>query len=84
MQIYNRYIITVAILLLLTTVVLVALGVRQLAIYYASYVVEVLAVTELYRHFSPPARRALNVIGITLSGAFFLIIAVQIVQLLRR
>ena len=82
MRIYNRYIITVAILLLLTTVILVALGIRSLDVYYTSYVMEALIITELYRHFSPRARSALNMVGIVLLVGFLLIALSRIIKMI--
>ena len=82
MRIYNRYIITIAIALLLTTVILVAFDVASLEIYYTSYVIEALMVTELYRYLSPRARRALNTVSIVLLGGFFIIVVTHIVRIL--
>jgi len=82
MRIYNRYIITVAVLLLLTTVLLVALGIDSLEIYCISYIIETLLVTELYRYLSPLARRALTRVSVVLLGIFLLIIALQVIKIL--
>ncbi len=52
MKIYNSYILSTALLLLLTTVILVALGQNSIDIYYSIYIMEALILTELYVYFS--------------------------------
>lgn len=82
MRLYNRYIITIATLLIVTTAILTAFGVNSLAIYYVIYIIEAFIVTELYRQFSPRARRGLNIVSIILLGGFVPIIILQFVKLL--
>lgn len=82
MKIYNSYILTVAILLLLTTIILVGIGQNSLDIYYTIYVLEALVVTELYVYFSTKARRGLNLVSILLFGGFTFIISQQVIKIL--
>ncbi len=82
MRLYNRYIITIATLLIVTTAILVAFGVNSLAIYYVIYIIEAFIVTELYRQFGPRARRGLNIVSIILLGGFLPVIVLQFVKLL--
>ncbi len=82
MKIYNRYIITVAILLLLTTVILVATGQNSLESYYITYVIEALIVTELYVHLNSRARRGLNQVSIMLFLGFVIVLSLQVLRLL--
>ena len=70
MKIYNRYILTIALLLLLTTVILIAAGQNSLDIYYTVYVIEALFVTELVIYFNNKARRGLNLVSTMLFGGF--------------
>jgi hypothetical protein len=81
-KIYNRYVITVAILLLLTTVILIATGQDSLDIYYTVYVIEALIVTELYVHFNNKARRGLNLVSTLLFGGFVIALGLQVVKIL--
>lgn len=74
MKIYNNYVITVASLLLLTTVILVAVGVNSLDVYYTFYVVEALIITELYVYFNARARRSLTVVSVVLFAGFVVIL----------
>ena len=82
MKIYNRYILTVAVLLLLTTVILIATGQNSLDIYYTSYVIEALIVTELYIYFNNKARRGLNLVSILLFGGFAVALCLQVLKIL--
>ena len=82
MKIYNRYILTVATLLFLTTVLLVATGQNSLDIYYTIYVIEALIVTELYVYFNAKVRRGLNLIACILFGGFLGIVALQVINIL--
>ena len=82
MKLYNNYILTVAILLMLTTVILVALGQDSLGIYYSSYIIEALVVTELFVHFNTRARRGLSLVSTVLFGGLLLIVSLQVINML--
>ena len=82
MGIYNRYIVTIGILLLLTAVILIGLGINSLKAYYTGFIMEALIVTELYRYLMPKARRGLNTVSIMLLCGFVLILIVQTIQIL--
>jgi len=81
-KLYNNYILTVAILLMLTTVILVALGQDSLGIYYSSYIIEALVVTELFVHFNTRARRGLSLVSTILFGGLLLIVSLQVINML--
>jgi len=74
LKIYNNYVVAVASLLLLTTVVLAAVGVNSLDVYYTFYVVEALVVTELYVYFNARARRSLTVVSVVLFAGFMVVL----------
>ena len=82
MKIYNNYILIVAILLLLTTIILVAIGQNSLDIYYTAYIIEALIVTELYVYFNTKARRGLNFVSAMLFAGFLFIVALQALKTL--
>ena len=82
MKIYNNYILIIAVLLLLTTVILVALGQNSLDIYYTVYVIEALIVTELYVYFNAKARRGLNLVSTILFGGFLVVVSLQVIKIL--
>jgi len=81
-KIYNRYILTITILLLVTTVVLAALGQNSLKFYYILYLVEALIVTELYVHFSAKARHELNLVSSVLLVGFLAVLSLEIIKIL--
>ncbi len=82
MKLYNNYILTVAILLLATTIILVGLGQTSLDIYYTLYVIEALIVTELYVHFNARARRGLGIVTVGLLAGFLITVSLQIIRIL--
>ena len=82
MKIYNNYVLTTAILLLLTTVMLIATGQNSLSIYYSVYIIEALIITELYVYFNAKAHHQLNLIGAILFGIFLVIASVKVINIL--
>jgi len=81
-KIYNSYILIIAFLLLLTTVILVALGQNSLGVYYTIYIIEALIVTELYVYFNTKARRGLNLVSAILFGGFLFIVSLEVIRIL--
>ena len=82
MKIYNRYFITVAIVLLSTTIILITAGQTSLDIFYSLYVIEALIVTELFVYFNKKSRRVLNIIGVMLFGGFGIVLCLQVLKAL--
>ena len=82
MKIYNGYILTVAILLLLTTVIMIATGQNSLDIFFTVYVIEALIITELYVYFNDKARRGLNMVSAVLFGGFAFALCLQVLKIL--
>ena len=82
MKIYNSYILIVTVLLLLTTVILVATGQNSLDIYYTVYVIEALIVTELYVYLNAKARRGLSLVSTILFGGFLVVVSLQVIKIL--
>lgn len=82
MKLYNNYIITTAVALLLTTVILIATGQSSLETYCLIYFIETLTITELLSYFNARARRGLNIVGFALLGGFFVIIITHIIKIL--
>ncbi len=82
MRIYNNYILTVSLLLLVTTPILVAMGQNSLDVFYTVFIIEALVVTELYVYLSGKVRRQLNIVSVILFGNFSLIVLANIVKLL--
>ena len=75
MRIYNIYILLLAIIVMLTTVILSVAGQVSLDLYFSIYLIEYLVLTLLFIHFNPRARRAVNFTGYLLFGGFVIIVA---------
>ena len=82
MKIFNRYILTVASILLLSTVLLIAAGQNSLERYFTVYVIEALVITELYVYLNQKARRGLTYVSVLLFGGFAFILGFQILKIL--
>ncbi len=82
MRIYNSYILVVAGLMLVTTVILAAYGTASLDVYYTLYVVEALIVTELYVYFNSRARRGLTVVSTVLFAGFLVVVLSTVLNIL--
>ena len=82
MRVLNSYILAVASLLLLTTVILTALGQNSLEVYYIFFVLGALAITELYVFLSAKTRRQLNSVSVLLFIGFLFIVVEKVVSVL--
>ena len=84
MRIYNRYIMTVVTLLLVTTVIMVACKVTSLENYYSVYVLETLVATEVYGYcgFSIRARRGLHTVSVVLFLGFIGVLVIRVVKMI--
>jgi len=80
--IYNHYFITVAIVLLITTVILVAAGQTSLDIFYSLYVAEALVITELFVYFNKKSRRVINIVSLMLFVGFGIVLCLQVIKAL--
>jgi hypothetical protein len=82
LSLYNRYIITVSLCLLLSTVLMTAIGLDSLQVYFTIYVFEALVVSELYVYFNRKARRALAYVTTLLFAGFIIAMGLQIFNML--
>ena len=82
MKIYNRYILTIALVLLLSTVWMIAIGQKSLGLYSTVYIIEAMIITELHVYFNKKARRGLTYVSALLFGCFAFILFFQIVNIL--
>ena len=83
MRIYNRYIIALALVLTLTTVIIASFGQDSLDVYYTVYAIEALALTEIYVYFTPRARRGLSVVSGILLVGFMVIVGLAVAEIIR-
>lgn len=82
MEIYDRYIIILASLLLATTVIFAFAGEARLDLCFSVYLIEALVVTELSIHLNPKAKRGLNHVNYILFAGFALIVAAKVVEII--
>ena len=82
MRIYNRYIVSLALLFTLTTVMMAAYGQNRLDAYFTVYLIEALVLTELYVYINPKARKGLGLITAVLFVGFASIVIFQIYKIL--
>lgn len=68
----------------MSNVTMIALGQRNLDVYFAVLVIVSLVTTLLYAYFSPKTRKALNAIGVTFVAGFLVIVALKIIDILYR
>jgi len=81
-RIYNRYILWLTALFMLTTVILSAYGQKRLDIYFSVYLIEYLVLTLLYVYLNPRARRVLNAVGYVLFLGFMFIVVTKVLEIL--
>jgi hypothetical protein len=82
LSLYNRYIITVSLCLLLSTVIMTAIGLNSLQAYFTVYVFEALVISELYVYFNRKARRALTYVTTLLFAGFIIAMGLQVFNML--
>ena len=82
MKIYNSYILITALVLLLTTTILIATGQTSLNVYYIACIIEALIITELFVYFNAKARRGLTLISAVLFGGFLFIASLEVIRIL--
>lgn len=83
MRIYNKYIISLAIVLLLSTVVLTAAG-GAVKYFFPVFVLESIVITELFVYLNNKARRQLTFVSAMLFLAFLAHMVIQVGTILAR
>lgn len=83
MILYNRYLLTLAVLFSLSTTILAAYGQDKLDAYFTVYVIEYLVATLLFVYLDARARRLLDAMGYVLFGGFLVIVALKVAEILR-
>jgi len=82
MRIYDKYILMLASLLLVSTIILAATNEARLDLYFSIYLIEALVLTELYIYLNPKAKRALSTVNYVLFSGFLVIVAAKVVEIL--
>lgn len=79
---YNRYVMSLAVVTCLTSIVLAFLGQEDLTVYFIANVVAYLLTTLLYVYLNPRARKALNTVGVVFFAGFLVIVTLKVVEIL--
>ena len=82
MTIYNRYILIMALIFSVTSVIFAIADVSDLVLCLTIYVIESLVITELFIYLNPKARRNLNRVNVVLFGLFLVLVAVEVAGIL--
>ncbi len=82
MRIYNKYIISLAIASCVINPLLAFFNQDDIVIYLAINIIAYLAITLLYVHLNPKARRALNTVSVVYFAIFLLVVVFQVVAVL--
>lgn len=78
MKVYDRYLVTLALLFSGTTVLLATYNQQQIDLYFSLYLIEYLATTLVFAYVHPRARRLLNFMGYILFVGFLGIVGMKV------
>jgi len=79
-KIYNRYIIWLTLIFMLSTVIL-SVSQQSLDVYFSVYLIECLAITLLFSHLNLRAREGVNRVGYVLFCGFMVLVAAKVVEI---
>ncbi len=82
MRIYNKYVVSLAVVTCLINTILAFIGEQDITVYFTVNVIAYLVITLLYVYFNPRARRALNTVGIVFFAGFLVIVTLKVVEIL--
>jgi len=82
MRIYNRFILTLTLAAGFINVLLAFLGQQDIQIYFIINIIAYMVITLLYVYFNPRARRALDGVSVVFFGAFLVIVAIKVMDII--
>jgi hypothetical protein len=83
LRIYNKLILTIALVFGIINVCLAAAGQENIQIYYVANAIAFLVITLLYTYFNPRARAALNTVSAVIFAGFLVIVVIKVVDILK-
>lgn len=83
MRIYDRYLLALGAAFSLSTIVLAAARVKAIGTYFAVDAVIYLAVTTLFVHFNPRARRLLDAVTFVVVAGLVFVVSFKAVEILQ-
>jgi len=81
-RIYNRFILTLTLAAGFINVLLAFLGQQDIQIYFIINIIAYMVITLLYVYFNPRARRALDGVSVVFFGAFLVIVAIKVMDII--
>jgi len=84
MRIYNRFIITLTLVAGFINALLAFMGQEDIQIFFVINLIAYMTITLLYVYFNPRARRALDGVSVVFFGAFLVIVAMKVVDIISR
>ncbi len=84
MRVLNRYIATLAISSAIINIFLAVVKQNDLTVYFIINIIAYLIITLLYIYLNPKARSALNGVTIVLFSGFVVIVAIKVVEILKK
>jgi hypothetical protein len=79
---YNRYIVSLALIFSLTSVVFALVAIANLDLCLTIYIIESLIVTELFIYLNPRAKRNLIWVNVILFSLFILLVVAKIAEII--
>jgi hypothetical protein len=83
LRVYNKLILTIALVFGVINVCLAAVGQDNIEIYFVANAVAFLVVTLLYTYFNPRARGALNALSAVIFAGFMVIVVIKVMDILK-
>lgn len=82
MRVSDRYVISLTLAYMLTTVSLSAYGENRLDLYVSLYILEYFVFTLLHAPFNPRSRKVLDMVGYVFFALFITIVASRVMEIL--
>jgi len=79
---YNRYVLIMALLFSITSIIFAIVDVSNLSLCLTIYAIESLILTELFIYLNPKSRQNLNRVNVVLFGLFLALVALEVVGIL--
>jgi uncharacterized membrane protein YhhN len=84
LRIYNKLILTIALVFGIIDASLAAASQENIEIYFVANAIAFLVITLLYTYLNPRARGALTAVGSVIFAAFLVIVVIKIVDILKQ
>jgi hypothetical protein len=78
---YNRYILFLALILSITSIIFATTSTSELGLCFSIYLLECLILTELFIHLNPKAKRGLSRVNYVLFALFAVLVAAKVAEI---